>query len=102
LIAKIFDCPHAAAYQIPKATWARRVRGVFGNDLANRAQAAITKLSDGNVLVSVYAALNNKRGADEACRQFATAGGHAATARINQLPEEKPNHFINTFSDFYK
>lgn len=104
-IKPIFDQPHAAVYQLPNATWAKRVRGVFGNDLANqhpnRAHAVITDLGDGNVLASVRAPLNNKRGADEICRQFDTGGGRAAAAGINKLPEDQLNHFMDTFSNFY-
>lgn len=104
-MAPIFDQAHAAIYRLPNEKWARRVRGVFGNDLANqspdRAHAVVTELDGGNVLVSVRAPLNNKRGADEICRQFETGGGRTAAAGINKLPEDQLDQFIDIFSDFY-
>lgn len=97
--------PHAAVYLLPDAPWARRVSGVFGNDLANRypdrAHAVITDLGNENYIVSVRAPLNNKQGADEICRQFETGGGRKAAAGINLLPNTDLDKFINTFSDYY-
>lgn len=94
-----------AAYILPNEAWARRVSGVFGNDLANqhpsRAHAVLTQKSNGNYLVSVRAPLENKTGADELCRQFATGGGRAAAAGINELPASELNQFIDRFADFY-
>jgi len=102
----IYNKEHAAAYCLPNAPWARRVSGVFGNDLANqsptRAHAVITEKVNGGFLVSVRAPLNNKRGADEICRQFDTGGGRTAAAGINDLPSEQLDEFLNVFSDFYQ
>jgi len=102
----IFNQEHAVIYQLPNEAWARRVSGVFGNDLANqspsRAHAVITEKSNGNLLVSVRAPLNNKRGADEICRQFPTGGGRSAAAGINKLEQSDLARFIETFSSFYK
>lgn len=95
-----------AVYILPEAPWARRVSGVFSNDLANefpdRGHAVLTLKSDGNYLVSVRAPLNNKHGADDICRQFDTGGGRKAAAGINDLPSTELQRFINVFSDFYK
>lgn len=99
------DKPHAAVYLLPDAPWARRVSGVFGNDLANRypdrAHAVITDLGNNNYIVSVRAPLSNKQGADEICRQFDTGGGRKAAAGINLLPFSDLDTFITTFSDYY-
>lgn len=93
-------------YQLPNQAWARRVSGVFGNDLANQhpdvAHAVLTEKSDGSLLVSVRAPLNNKQGADEVCRQFDTGGGRAAAAGINSLPADQVAKFIDVLSAFYK
>ncbi|NND80896.1 MAG: DHH family phosphoesterase [Gammaproteobacteria bacterium] len=94
-----------AVFRLPNAAWARRVSGVYGNDLANqtpqRAHAVVTERSDGSFVVSVRAPLNKKQGADEVCRQFDTGGGRAAAAGINSLPESELPRFIDTFSDYY-
>jgi hypothetical protein len=95
----------AAVYLLPDAAWARRVSGVFGNDLANsdpaRAHAVVTARDDGNYLVSVRAPLNNKTGADVLCREFPTGGGRAAAAGINELPAAQLPEFIARIAAFY-
>ena len=87
-----------AVVSLPDAAWARRVSGVYGNDLANqspdRAHAVLTDI-DGGYLVSVRAPLNNRSGADEVCRQFDTGGGRAAAAGINKLPHDELGRFID-------
>ena len=84
--------------------WARRVSGVFANQLAqenpNRAHAMLTKSDDGFV-VSVRAPLNNKTGADELCRQFETGGGRKAAAGINSLPAADYERFKSTFLESF-
>ena len=94
-----------AVFILPDERWARRVSGVYSNDLANdspdRAHAVLTEKQDGNYLVSIRAPLNNKRGADEFCRQFATGGGRAAAAGINDLPMTSLTNFIDRFQSFY-
>jgi hypothetical protein len=95
----------AAVYLLPDAPWARRVSGVFGNDLANsdpaRAHAVVTARADGNYLVSVRAPLSNKTGADVLCREFPTGGGRAAAAGINALPATQLPEFIARIAAFY-
>mgnify|MGYP006078834961 CR=1 FL=1 len=100
-----FEREHAAVFQMPNQPWARRVSGVFGNDLANqypdRAHAVVTEKNNGHFLVSVRAPMSNKRGADQICRQFATGGGRSAAAGINDLPADELNRFIDVFSQAY-
>ena len=95
----------AAIFQLPEAPWARRVSGVFGNELANkyvdRAHAVLTEKANGGYLVSVRAPLTNKHGADEVCRQFDTGGGRAAAAGINHLPESDRDRFVSVLNNFY-
>ncbi len=102
----VYERAHAAVFHLPEQAWARRVSGVFGNDLANnfpqRAHAVVTEKLDGSLVVSVRAPLQNKQGADEICRQFETGGGRAAAAGINSLPLDQLDNFIDTFSQFYK
>ncbi|MEP6390223.1 MAG: DHH family phosphoesterase [Halioglobus sp.] len=94
-----------AAYVMPDAPWARRVSGVYSNDLANsdpdRAHAVLTEKVSGDYVVSVRAPLNNKTGADELCMQFATGGGRKAAAGINDLPADQMSVFVDAFSAFY-
>lgn len=96
--------PHAAAFALPDEAWARRVSGVWGNELANahpdRAHAVITTRPAG-YLISVRAPLHDKTGADEICRQFPTGGGRKAAAGINALPVTMLEQFLGTFEHFY-
>jgi hypothetical protein len=89
----------------PDEAWARRVSGVYSNDLANdspsRAHAVVTERADGTYLISVRAPLTNKVGASELCRRFPTGGGREAAAGINNLPADQLDDFIEQFSEFY-
>jgi len=100
-----YAAENAAVFLLPNTTWARRVSGVYGNSLANqfpdRAHAVLTLKENSNYLVSIRAPLNNKTGADEFCRQFATGGGRAAAAGINDLQASELQDFIQRFSVFY-
>ena len=100
-----FSNKDVAIFVLPNETWARRVSGVFSNSLTNqfpdRAHAVLTLKDNGNFLVSVRAPLNNKTGADEFCRSFATGGGRSAAAGINDLPSTEQPSFIEKFNHFY-
>jgi hypothetical protein len=80
-------------YMLPDAAWSRRVRGAFGNQLANRfpdlAHAILTPNAQGGYTVSVRAPQVKPTGADALCRAFQTGGGRAAAAGINHLPQER-------------
>lgn len=94
-----------AVFVLPNASWARRVSGVYSNDLTNqnpdRAHAVLTEKGNGNYLVSVRAPLNKKAGAAALCMQFPTGGGREAAAGINDLPAEMLNKFIDAFEQAY-
>jgi len=94
-----------AVYLFPAAPWARRVSGVFSNQLAtaspDRAHALLTELPQGGYVVSVRAPLNNKSGADDLCRQFPTGGGRKAAAGINELPATMYDDFVAAFKAIY-
>jgi oligoribonuclease NrnB/cAMP/cGMP phosphodiesterase (DHH superfamily) len=91
--------------QLADEPWARRVSGVFGNELANqspnKAHAVLTVNEDNTYTVSVRAPLNNKQGADEICIQFPTGGGRSGAAGINELPQKMLEQFIATVSQYY-
>src|SRR3546814_8019217 len=60
---------HAALFVLPDAAWARRVSGVYSNDLTNqhpdRAHAVLTEKANGHYLISVRAPLNRTKGAED-------------------------------------
>ena len=91
-----------AVYLLPNESWARRIVGVMGNDLAqqypDRAHALLVDMGDGNQRVSVRAPYNRKEGADDLCRQFPSGGGRKAAAGINQLPDGSVAQFIDSFN----
>ncbi|MBW2713182.1 MAG: DHH family phosphoesterase [Deltaproteobacteria bacterium] len=100
------EADSAAVFILPDEAWARRVSGVYSNDLANanpsRAHAVLTEKKSGTYLVSVRAPMENKTGADELCRQFPTGGGRAAAAGINDLPADLLESFIDKLTEQYK
>jgi hypothetical protein len=94
-----------ALYVLPAEAWARRVSGVFANELAQsaprRAHALLTRLAAGGYVVSVRAPLVTRSGADELCRQFPTGGGRKGAAGINHLPDERFDDFVTRFRAAY-
>jgi len=89
-------------FLLPSAGWARRVVGVFANQLAREqpemAHATLIANPDGSYLVSVRAPLASRQGADALCRQFVTGGGRAAAAGINALPASQLGIFLAAFA----
>lgn len=94
-----------AVYFLPGAKWARRVAGVFANQLTreypNRAHAILSLRHDEGFQVSVRAPLRQRSGADELCRQFVSGGGRQAAAGINRLPQSELSRFIQCFEQQY-
>ena len=92
--------------QLPDEAWARRVSGVYGNELANqspdKAHAVFTNNQGDSYTVSLRAPLNNKQGADDICIQFPTGGGRSAAAGINILPNDMVEQFVATVSEYYR
>jgi hypothetical protein len=92
-------------YVLPEAAWARRVRGIFGNELANAepglAHAVLTANPGGGFAVSVRAPLANAAGADALCRRFPGGGGRAAAAGIDSLPQERLDEFLRALGEAY-
>ncbi|PCH97518.1 MAG: acetyltransferase [Gammaproteobacteria bacterium] len=109
------------AVQLADEPWARRVSGVFGNELANaspnKAHVVITlnkntlnesslNEHDSNInktyTISLRSPLNNKQGAGELCASFPTGGGRAAAAGVNALPAEMLGDFFSRVAKYYK
>ncbi len=88
-------------FMLPAKKWARRISGVFGNQLAvespAQAHAVLTAKPDGGYVVSVRAPLRSKSGADELCSQFDTGGGRKGAAGINHLPDSELGRFNAKF-----
>ena len=99
------ETPTHAMLVLPDAAWARRVSGVYANELArgapDRAHAILNEMADGTYRISVRAPLNNKTGADELCRAFPTGGGRQAAAGINELPKDQYEQFVKKFSEAF-
>jgi hypothetical protein len=97
--------PGFAVYQLPNASWARRVSGVFSNDLVRaypgRAHAVLTERGDDSFLVSVRAPFERRTGAETVCSQFETGGGRAAAAGINRLPAGDLDRLVNALAAEY-
>jgi hypothetical protein len=89
--------PGAVVHLLPDAAWARRVRGIFGNEIANGApslaHAVVTRRDDGDYAVSVRAPRLRPYGADALCREFGGSGREAA-AGIGRLPRADFEAFV--------
>ncbi|MFZ5484863.1 MAG: acetyltransferase [Pseudomonadota bacterium] len=94
-----------AIYLLPDAAWARRVSGVYANDLAQRfperAHALVTHSPKGHYVVSVRAPVANPVGADTLCLRFPSGGGRKAAAGINDLATEQLDAFVEAFFETY-
>ena len=101
----VVEQPAFAVYQLPNASWARRVSGVFSNDLVRaypeRAHAVLTEREDDSFLVSVRAPFERRSGAETVCSQFETGGGRAAAAGINRLPAGDLDRLVNALAAEY-
>lgn len=90
---------------LPAHPWARRVNGVFANELAReypeRAHAILVTTASGFV-VSVRAPLARPSGADTLCRGFASGGGRARAAGINDLPKADLERFCRAFREHFR
>ncbi|MDH5178755.1 MAG: acetyltransferase [Gammaproteobacteria bacterium] len=93
-----------ALYILPDEKWARRISGVFANQLAreypDRAHALLTEKGTG-FQVSVRAPINNKAGADQLCSRFPGGGGRQGAAGINLLSAGQYDEFVAAFREVY-
>jgi hypothetical protein len=96
----------APVYVLPDAPWSRRVRGAFGNELSatspDRAHAILTPNARGGYTVSVRAPRTTSIGADAFCRGFASGGGRARAAGINDLPADQVDDFTRRFGQAFR
>ena len=98
--------PTARIYILPDEPWTRRVRGVFGNEIANAApdlaHAVLTPNAKDGYTVSVRAPRARATGADAMCRQFPGGGGRAAAAGIDHLPKERFHEFVERLAEAFR
>lgn len=99
------DTPSLGALMLPNETWARRVSGVFSNQLSNdnpdRSHLILTANKDGSYLVSIRAPQSQLEGADEIASQFATGGGRKGAAGINVLQKSDLENLVNLMEQRY-
>ena len=97
--------PGALVYVLPDAPWTRRVRGLFGNEIANAhprlAHAVLTVREDGDYAVSVRAPRAQPTGADSLCRQYASGGGRAAAGGIERVSRGEYANFVERLGCAY-
>lgn len=90
--------PGAHVYILPDAAWTRRIRGIFGNEVARReptlAHAVLSRGDHGEFVVSVRAPRAQPTGADVLCRAFATGNGRSAAAGIQRLASADLDRFV--------
>ncbi len=94
-------CRGGRVFVLPDAAWSRRVRGAWGNQLAqdapDLAHAVLAPAAGGAYVVTVRAPLRRMQGADGLCRQFPGGGGRAGAAGINLLPPDRVADFVCAF-----
>ncbi|CDU13610.1 hypothetical protein [Vibrio coralliirubri] len=105
-IAPTHSDTQCKVFELPCEAWARRISGVFGNELANQspelAHAVLTlNTNHQDYTVSVRAPLSNRVGADDICSSFPSGGGRKAAAGINTLTLDDKQKFIDTLSAYY-
>lgn len=106
-LTPVVDDGICRVFELPSEAWARRISGVFGNELANQAPTqahGVLTLNENqkDYTVSVRAPLSNRVGADDVCTQFETGGGRKAAAGINALPLDQKSTFIEALSRYYQ
>ncbi|PTR02774.1 hypothetical protein C8R30_10532 [Nitrosomonas nitrosa] len=105
-LAPEFVSPTTAVYLLPDAAWARRVIGVWANDLSQahpeRAHLILCPDGEGTYSASVRTARTYPQSASAFCRRYPEGGGREAAAGINRFPEtgiaELITDFVATFS----
>lgn len=94
-------CAGGRVFLLPEAPWSRRVRGAWGNQLAQasprHAHALLTSDGRGAYVVSVRAPQHDPHGADRLCLAFPGGGGRAAAAGIDRLTHERLADFVTAF-----
>ena len=91
----------------PNEKWARRLVGVYANQLANesldRTHAVLVEKTNGReVVVSVRSAKKGNQSAAQLCKHFPTGGGRLKAAGINALAKDQIPDFVVQFKQFFQ
>lgn len=102
----LYQSATAAVVFFRNEKWARRVSGVYINDLANqypdRAHAVITENTDATCTISIRKPLKRETlPADQLARRFASGGGRKSAAGINALQADQIDQFIEAFKSHF-
>ena len=106
-LSPIYSDRVTTVFELPSTPWARRISGVFSNELANqdpnKSHVVLTlNQNQMDYTVSIRSPLINRIGADQICSQFKTGGGRKAAAGINMLPIAEKQYLINIVSEYYQ
>jgi hypothetical protein len=97
----LLEGPGGLLVRFPAQAWARRMMGVYANQLANENPAVATGVlvpnADGTLRVSIRVPITSPTTAADLCRGFPTGGGRANAAGINTLPEAELPRFLEAF-----
>jgi hypothetical protein len=100
-----WSAPSGAIYLLPDAAWARRISGIFANQLTSAADgrsfAVVTEQSSGNYGVSVRSGKPDAHPAHRFCETFETGGGRKAAGGVNRLPATDLEHFAAKFFAYF-
>jgi len=92
-------------YVLPNAPWARRISGIFANQLVSekpdKSFAVLTEQSNGCYSVSVRTGTPMTTPAHRFCETFATGGGRKGAGGINRLPADETEQFSTRFFDYF-
>lgn len=103
--AKRVEAPGFTLTYLPDTPWAKRVSGVFANQLARRApeqaHAVFLERSDGSFKVGLRGPLNNPRDADNVCLRFPNGGGRCGAAGVPRLPAALETAFVEALREVY-
>jgi hypothetical protein len=91
----------ATVVLLPDAAWARRVIGVYANEMLlaspQNALSILIPKTQGGYVVSVRAPAYGRMGADDFCRKYKTGGGRKLAAGINHLDTADLDRFSDDF-----
>ncbi len=100
-----WNAPCGAIFVLPHAAWARRISGIFANQLVaaadGRSFAIMTEQSGGDYVVSVRSGKPETHPAHRFCETFETGGGRKGAGGVNRLPAADVEHFAAKFFAYY-
>jgi hypothetical protein len=100
-----WNAPCGAVFVLPHAAWARRISGIFANQLVavadGRSFAIMTEQSNGDYVVSVRSGKPDTHPAHRFCETFETGGGRKGAGGVNRLPAADVEHFAAKFFAYF-